>query len=75
MSNDPAAQYRPLRGLTGLPLSSAITNANNVTKTGSSSAVVAQGGINVPDSLLAPLVLDSPDFFDTLRIKKWTRSQ
>jgi hypothetical protein len=26
-----------------------------------------------PDALLAPLVLDSPDLFETLRIKKGTR--
>jgi hypothetical protein len=54
-------------------LSSAATSAINVTKTGRTSAIVAPSGSNVPESLLAPLVLDSPDFFDTLGIKKRTR--
>jgi hypothetical protein len=53
-------------------LSSAVTSAINVTKTGKTSVIVAPSGSNVPESLLAPLVLDSPDFFDTLRIKKRT---
>jgi hypothetical protein len=58
--------------VTSSGLSSAVTNTINVTKTGTSSALVAQSGSQVPVSLLAPLVLDSADFFDTLGIKKRT---
>jgi streptogramin lyase len=55
-------------------LSSAVTSAINVTKTGNSGAIVSQGGINPPDSLLAPLVLDSSDLWDIPGLKKHARS-
>jgi streptogramin lyase len=54
-------------------LSSAVTNAISVTKTNTSSAVVAQGGSKVSVSLLAPLVLDSPDLWDALGFKRRSR--
>jgi len=60
--------------VTSSGLSSAVTNAINVTKSGKSSASVAQGGGNVPDPFLAPLVLDSPDLWDGLRFKSRSRS-
>jgi len=53
---------------------SVISNAINVTKKGTSGAIVAQGGGNVPDPFLAPLVLDSPDLWDGLGLKKRTHS-
>jgi streptogramin lyase len=57
-------------------LSSAVTNAINVTKTGMASIVVgsSSSGINAPDPLLAPLVLDSPDLWNSLGFKKRSRS-
>jgi virginiamycin B lyase len=51
-------------------LSSAVTNAINVTKNGASSAIAAPGGSTTPSPLLAPLVLDSPDLWDGLRFEK-----
>jgi hypothetical protein len=57
--------------LTSNGFTSATTNA--VTVTSSSSAVPAVTG--APDTLLAPLVLDSPDFWDGLPLKKGTRSR
>jgi len=54
-------------------LSNAITSAIDVTKKGGSGAIVAQGGIDVPDPLLGPLVLDSPGFLDNLGLKKRLR--
>jgi hypothetical protein len=44
-----------------------------VTKTGTVSTAVAQGVSNVPDALLAPLVLDSPDLWDGMGFKKRPR--
>jgi len=60
--------------VTSSGLSSAVTNAINMTKTGRSSAIVAQRGGNVPDPFLAPLVLDSPDLWDGLGLKKRNHS-
>jgi hypothetical protein len=54
-------------------LSSAVTNAINVTKTGNSGAIAAPVGGSTPDPLLAPLVLDSPDLWDGLGL--YRRSQ
>jgi hypothetical protein len=54
-------------------LSSAVTNPINVTKTGKSAVVVAQGAVTAPDPLLAPLVLDSPDLWDNVGLKRRTR--
>ena len=51
-------------------LSSAVTNAINVTKKGVSSALAAPAGSSAPDPLLAPLVLDSPDLWAGLGLKK-----
>jgi streptogramin lyase len=51
-------------------LSGAVSSAINVTKTGNSAVVVATAGTSAPDPLLGPLVLDSPDFLDSLRLKK-----
>jgi streptogramin lyase len=56
-------------------LSSATTSAIDVTKTGKSIVLAGTTGTSAPDSLIAPLVIDSPDFFDTLGLKKrgrWT---
>jgi hypothetical protein len=61
--------------VTSSGLSSAVTSAFNVTKTGQvvTGAVPAGAtGSVAQNALLAPLVLDSPDFFDTLGIKKRT---
>jgi len=55
-------------------LSSAVTSATNVTKNGGSSALAAPGGGSTPDPFLAPLVLDSPDLWDSLGLKKRVRS-
>jgi streptogramin lyase len=55
-------------------LSSAITNPINVTRTGKSSSPTPSPAANAATGLLiAPLVLDRPDFFDTLGIKKRSR--
>jgi hypothetical protein len=51
-------------------LSSATTTAIDVTKNGSSVVLGGTAGTSTPDPLLAPLVLDSPDFFDSLGLKK-----
>jgi virginiamycin B lyase len=53
-------------------LSSAVTNAINVTKNGMSGGVAAPSATatTTPDSFLAPLVLDSPDLWGGLRFKK-----
>jgi streptogramin lyase len=55
-------------------LSSAVTNAINVTKTGTSTALAAANTTTTPDLSLAPLVLDSPDLWDGLGFKKRSRS-
>ncbi len=52
-------------GLTGAT-SSPIT----VTSTGADIVLSAPRGTGAPNSLLAPLVLDSPDFLDSLGLKK-----
>jgi hypothetical protein len=52
-------------------LSSAVTSAISVTKTGKSpSSLSAPAGTTAPDPLLAPLVLDSPDLHESLKLKK-----
>jgi streptogramin lyase len=56
-------------------LSSAVTNPINVTKNGNSpSPLSAPAATVTPDPLLAPLVLDSPDLWDGLPLKKRPRS-
>jgi streptogramin lyase len=59
--------------VTSSGLSSAVTNPINVTKTGTSSALAATTTTSTPNSLLAPLVLDSPDLWDSLGLKKRSR--
>jgi hypothetical protein len=54
-------------------LSSAITSAIDVTKTGKSIVIAGPIGISTPDPLLAPLVLDSSDLWDGLALKKRVR--
>ena len=51
-------------------LSPAVTSTINVTRSGGGGSIVAQGAIDVPDSSLAPLVLDSRDLFVPAGIKK-----
>ena len=51
-------------------LSGAVTSAIAVTKASGMSVLSATAGTNVPDALLAPLVIDSPDFLDTVGVKK-----
>jgi hypothetical protein len=51
-------------------LSPAVSSTINVTRSGGGGPIVAQGAIDVPDSSLAPLVLDSRDLFVTAGIKK-----
>jgi hypothetical protein len=59
----------------GSGLSSAVTNAINVTKTGKSpSPLFVRAATATPDALLAPPVLDSPDLWDSLRFKKRART-
>ena len=60
--------------VTSSSLSSAVTNAINVTKTGTSSALAVPAGSSAPDPLLAPLVLDSPDLWVGLGLKKRGRA-
>jgi streptogramin lyase len=61
--------------VTSSGLSSAVTNAINVTKTGRSpGALSAPAGSVAPDPLLAPLVLDSPDLWVGLGLKKRGRA-
>jgi streptogramin lyase len=56
-------------------LSSSVTNAINVTRTGHSpSPLTAPTVASVPDRMLAPLVFDTPDLWDGLRLKKRSRS-
>jgi streptogramin lyase len=55
-------------------LTSATTSAVNVTKTGKDSIIAGTPGTTAPDPLLAPLVLDSPDFLDCLGLKKHART-
>src|SRR5262249_299159 len=55
-------------------LSSAVTNAINVTKSGSSSSLPGASASTDPDPLLISLVLDSPDLWDGLGFKKRPRS-
>jgi hypothetical protein len=55
-------------------LSPAVTNAINVTKNGMTSAPVATAGSSATDPSLAPLVLDSPDLWVSLGLKKRNRS-
>jgi hypothetical protein len=60
--------------VTSSGLSSAITSAINVSKSGNGPAIVTQGGrFNPPDSLLAPLVFDNSDFWNSLGFKKRIR--
>jgi len=58
--------------VTSSGLSTAVTSPINVTKNGSS-AIVAPAATAAPDPLLAPLVLDSPDLWDGLGLKKRAR--
>ncbi len=63
--------------VTSSGLSSAVTNAFNVTKTGQVMTVAAipvTAGSVAPDALLAPLVLDSPDLWDIPSLKKRART-
>jgi hypothetical protein len=60
--------------VTSSGLSSAVTNAINVTKTGTSTALAAPTTASTPNPLLAPLVLDSPDLWENLGFKKRARS-
>src|SRR5262249_35153325 len=56
-------------------LSSAVTNAINVTRSGKTpSPLFAVAVTSAPDPLLAPLVLDSPDLVDSLGVKRARRS-
>jgi hypothetical protein len=55
-------------------LSSATSTAINVTKKGTSAALAAPGRGSTPDPLLAPLVLDSPDLWDGVGLKKRART-
>ena len=55
-------------------LSAAVTSAIAVTKASGMSMLSATAGTNVPDALLAPLVIDSPDSLDTGGLKKRTPS-
>jgi streptogramin lyase len=54
-------------------LSSAVTSAIDVTKNGKTTVLAGTVGTTAPDPLLAPLVSDSPDFLDSLGIKKRAR--
>jgi len=54
-------------------LSSATTNAINVTKTGKTIDLAGMAAPPAPDPLIGPLVLDSPDLWDGLRLKKRIR--
>jgi hypothetical protein len=63
--------------VTSTGLSAATTSAINVTKNGqaaTSMTVAAVAAPAAPTSLLSPLLLDTPDFFDTLALKKHRRS-
>jgi len=51
-------------------LSSATTNAIDVTKTGGNISLTGMAATPAPDPLLGPLVLDSPDLWDGVGIKK-----
>jgi len=55
-------------------LSSATTSAITVTSRAAISLPMATALANAPDPLLAPLVLDSPDLWDGLGLKKHARS-
>lgn len=55
-------------------LSGALTNIVNVTRRSPSNSLSTPARIAAPDPLLAPLVLDSPDLWDGLRLKKHARS-
>jgi streptogramin lyase len=57
--------------VTSSGLSSATTSAITVT---GSNAITASIGTTAPDPFLAPLVLDSPDFWDGLGFKKHART-
>ena len=60
--------------VTSSGLSSAVSSAIDVTKTGKAiAAPSAPAGTTAPDALLAPLVFDSPGFLDSLGLKKRTR--
>ena len=57
--------------VTSSGLSAAVSSAINVTKTGH--AIIAPSGTigtTAPDTLLAPLVFDSPDLLDGLGLKR-----
>ncbi len=61
--------------VTSSGLSSAVSSAIDVTKTGEAIlAPPAQIGTTAPDALLTPLVLDSPDLWDIPRLKKRART-
>ncbi len=56
-------------------VSSAVSSAINVTKTGNAIAAPAvTAGTSAPDALLAPLVFDSPGFLDSMKLKKHART-
>ncbi len=54
-------------------LAGTVTNPIAVVQTSSTSERYASAVTGAPDVLLAPLVLDSPDLFDTLGIKRRPR--
>jgi hypothetical protein len=57
--------------VSGSGLTPATSNPINVTKNGQSAvALPTTAGNSAPDSLLAPLVLDSPDLWDGRGLKK-----
>ena len=60
--------------LTSSGLSSATSSAITVTNSDAIAALSATIGIVAPDPLLAPLVLDSPGFLDSLGFKKHGRA-
>ena len=60
--------------LTSSGLSSAVTSAITVTNSDAIPALSAAAGTGTPDPLLAPLVLGSPDFLESLGLKKRDRS-
>ena len=56
--------------LTSSGLTSAVTNAINVTKSSLSMLRSATNGTDAPDPVLGALVFDSPGFPDNLGLKK-----
>ena len=59
--------------VTSNALSSVVTSAINVTKNGASNPLAVAAAASTPELLMAPLVLDSPGFLDSLGLKKRPR--